>query len=219
MNKILTILGGLVTAFVLGFVALYVAMPSIAPEKVKQVNRHMDSVRITTGIDFGDDPLMVFDSLNTLRFHIDSLVTLGSFMQGSVDNQDRQITALHDSLRATRERLEAMEREHSEMLSLLDDVVARLRNTETQQSEIRNMSKTLSKMERRELQAIISSMDTNVLQRLYLEASDRERQAILGALSPERAAQLVRTMVDPQSQYLPPPVAFPPDSTSLGTGQ
>jgi hypothetical protein len=193
-------LAGLILAFFVGFVGLYSLMPMIAPQQVEKAQRQLDSLALTRGLDIGRDPLMMYDSLNGLWSHLDSLVHMGDYVSGALDDQRSLIRSLEDSLEASRARLGVMEREHVEFIGLLDDLMKRLKTLEAQRVDLKNMSKTLSKLEERELSGIVSLMDTEVLKQLYLEGTDRERKSFLAALPSDRAASLVNGLVRPTIQ-------------------
>ena len=83
--------------------------------------------------------------------------------------------------------------------------------------EVKNISKTLSKLEDRELSGIVSLMDPAILEQLYLEGTDRERKSFLAALPSERAARLVSDLVRPAARQDDfDPETSPPDSTEAG---
>lgn len=196
MSKIFSLLAAILVAFFLGFVGLYFAMPMLAPEQVAQTQRHLDSLALTRGFEFeNQDPLMMYDSLNALRAHLDSLVSMGEIVNRAIEGQEAYIRTLEDSISATKSRMNAMENEHDEVLSIIDELMKRVRTLEAKRLEVKNMSKTLSKLEDKALRAIISQTDPSVLELLYLEATDRERQAIIAALPADRAARFVGRMV------------------------
>jgi Mg/Co/Ni transporter MgtE len=71
---------------------------------------------------------------------------------------------------------------------------------ERRREEASRMTGTLTKLEDKELSAVLEQLDLAVLETLYIEATGRNRTRLLQAMPAERAALVVRGLVSPADQ-------------------
>ncbi len=69
-----------------------------------------------------------------------------------------------------------------------------------QAGQARELAAVMSKMEDKELRALVASLDGDVLRLLYREASSRNKTRLLQAIPPERAGEFVRGLIVPVGQ-------------------
>ena len=75
------------------------------------------------------------------------------------------------------------------------------------------MSGTLTKLEDKELEAVLAELDQAMLESLYVEASARNRKRLLQSIPPERAALLVKGLMNPDAAPAADGVPTPDQST------
>jgi flagellar motility protein MotE (MotC chaperone) len=101
---------------------------------------------------------------------------------------------MQDSLQALQRRLHEMNTAFTSLQGEAEGLVERVNDFETVQVQTEDLSKTLTKMEDKELRAIVQQLDPEVLATLYKQASGRNRTRLLQALPPTQAAQFVHRL-------------------------
>ena len=161
MKKAIIAVLATVTLFTIGIFATFYAMPVLNPELVEQTQHRLDSLRMVKDGTYPDsllaleeespiDTSMLAKPLNTMLAGLrDSLNTL----HASLDSEQETKEALVAKVQNMEERWAALQEKYD---------------------EAKQMSGTLAKLEDNELADLLESLDADVLESLYLEASVEE---------------------------------------------
>lgn len=171
MKKALIAIGLSIFAFAASLVGMYVAMPRIAPDYVEAVR---DSVKAAQA------PVLLRTASS------DTLATDSSAVDPSVT-----IAQLRDSLDTARDDLVDAEARTADLQEALKAAQQQLSAQEKSQLRTADLGRTLSKLEDESLKAILKRLELPVLERLYDEASGRERKRLLQSMPPDYAARFV----------------------------
>lgn len=204
MSKVVVAAAVSVLAFVLGITGAYLAMPSMAPEMVENTHRILDS-------------LVLADSSFSFA-EVDSLIRADTVAQAAAEPEAPEpvvppalITSMKDSLTMLREQLNTSTEELRTLREQVRTIQRKWEELERRRQEASQLSGTLTKLEDRELSAVLEQLDLSVLEMLYIEASGRNRARLLQAMPAARAALVVRGLVNPSSSSVPP---SPPDTVA-----
>lgn len=218
MKKLL--IGGAIAAvsFVAGLAGLYYAVPLIAPDRAEEARLLVDSLAAASRL----DSLALPDSsaLNLTAALLPDSSALDSL--GVLPDDDAAAAAAaapplstgaraaaEDSLRS---RLQAVEQERQALAARFEAMQKR----ESQRDEARaatsaavtELAGTLAGLDEKELGAILTRLDIDVVRALYDRASGRNRARLLQAMPADRAAQFVQSLVRPDRPLSTvPPVA------------
>jgi hypothetical protein len=111
--------------------------------------------------------------------------------EATLEAQSRLVAGLVDSLSSARGRIIAVTA-RADALDEEVDLLEEAANTRQSRNEVATaMASTLPKLDPKELSPILDGLDDGSLDDLYEAASSRNRTAILQALNPERASDLV----------------------------
>ena len=190
MNKpILATLVGIVF-FAIGLVATYMAMPIISPDKVETVQSRIDS------LDAIKRAMAEMENLpDSLQSMPDSLMTPDSLMGSTM------LTGLRDSLNFLIGELEAERSTKDTLLMRIQGMEERWLKLAAKFADAGQMSNTITKMEDKELSELLSKLDDNILESMYIEASSRNRARLLQMLPADKAAILVSRLTDPSMSF------------------
>lgn len=184
MNKPVLAIIVSVVFFIVGLAATYFAMPAIAPEKVEQVQNRLDSLAAAN-----DGIVTTEDSLEISM--ADSLAAVDSAQRVSM------LAGLRDSLNLLITRLEVEQGQKDTLLLRIQNMEQRWIELAARYAEASQMSNTITKMEDKELAALLNKLDDDVLESMYIEASARNRARLLQMLPADKAATLVNRLTDP----------------------
>ncbi len=174
--------------FILGIFATFYTMPYIAPDLVEQTQWRIDSTQMVKDGTFPDsllnpeevwpiDTVTLVKPLNVLLTGLrDSLDTLGSSLGNEIVTKDSLLA-----------RVQEMEKRWDMLQAKYD--------------EAKQMSTTISKLEDRELAELLATLDEEVLESLYVEASARNRTRLLQMMPAEKAAVLVNALTNPGQSF------------------
>ncbi len=195
MKKVIILSVAGILSFVAGTAGIYVAMPTIAPAVVDSTRVRLDSLGLlprTPEAEQGEAPSEVksiqFDP-GTSAVDADSSDSLASAAPADVE------VPLGDSLRRTTTMVDRLKTDKSALLAEIEELKKRLNKLESQQADAAELSQSLSKLDDRHLGGILTDLDLNVVEMLYLQASARDRPRLLQNLPPDRAARFVKTLV------------------------
>ena len=185
MNKpLLAVIVGLVF-FIVGLAVTYLAMPAIAPSTVENVQNRLDSLARV------EETLAEMDSSGTIASTPDSLMVPDSLQSYSM------LAGLRDSLEFLISQLDVEKQQKDTLLMRIQSMEERWLELAAKYAEARQMSNTITKLEDRELSELLSKLDNDVLESMYVEASARNRARLLQMLPAEKAAVLVNRLTDP----------------------
>lgn len=198
MKKVILLAVAGVLSFVAGTAGIYIAMPTIAPAVVDSTRIRLDSLGLL--------PLKPELEQVARPTDVQSIQFDPSTGEAESDSTDSLATAtlpsvptievpLGDSLRRTTDILNNLKTDKAALLAQIEELTKRLNKLETQQADAAELSVSLSKLEDRQLTGILTDLDLNVVEMLYLEASVRDRPRLLQNLPPDRAARFVKTLV------------------------
>ncbi len=169
--------------FAAGAAGTYFLMPAIAPEDVIIARRYQDSIRAV--LDSANAPMRTTSLLSdTLAPAVaDALET------PPIEATDAPISASAEQPIAEVEPAVDAPTEAAQ--------VERQAEQQAQTERARELAAVLVKLEDSELRAIITHLDSDVLQSVYQQASARGKTKLLQAIPPEKAALFVRALVRP----------------------
>ncbi|AEN73998.1 hypothetical protein Rhom172_2096 [Rhodothermus marinus SG0.5JP17-172] len=172
--------------FLIGVVGMYFAMPYIAPQRVQQVQRQLDSLR---QINSALADSVRTDSLapDTLALLIDSLVATRDTLQ-----------QLRDSLRSLYQQMNALQQALTQTQSHLQQTQQQLAVLERRRIQAQELATTITRLEDDQRRALLSQLSPEILDMLYLETQGRGRTLLLQSLPPEQAARLVSRLIQKQ---------------------
>ena len=176
------------TLFTLGILATFYAMPYISPDLVERTQWRLDSLEMVKNGTFPDSLLAQED-----EWPIDS-TTL-------VKPLNVMLTGLRDSLQTLQSSLGTEIVTKDSLMQRMLDMEKRWDLLEAKYDEARQMSGTLSKLEDRELEALLENLDDDVLESLYVEASNRNRTRLLQMMPADKAASLVNALTNPGQTF------------------
>ena len=168
-------------AFAAGLAGTYVAMPMLAPDVVAAAQARADS--------------SAADSLAAAL--PDSSAADSSATLGLPDAASSLVQTLKDSLQTFRGRLRRADEHAATLRQQAKTYRDQLATLEARRAQAGELSGSLTKMEERELSALLRQVNPRVLERLYMEATGRTRTRLLQAMPPSRAARFVNQLVDP----------------------
>ncbi|GIV59773.1 MAG: hypothetical protein KatS3mg043_0862 [Rhodothermaceae bacterium] len=200
MSKVFAIVGTVLAAFVIGFSAIFFAMPYVAPERYEKTQHMLDSLRAQRELRaLGDSTLKVLEhhAIGILADSLGASVTrLDSILNRILRQHQTDLATLRDSLKMAHARLHGAEQTNTTLKNRLDELNTRVESLEAQRIEIRDLSAVLPKMENKELGPILAQLELPVLRLLFAESTARNRTKLLQALPPDRAARLVNFLVN-----------------------
>ena len=185
------ILGSLlgVTFFVVGLVATFFAMPYLAPDMVERVRHELDSLAMVA-----DGSL---DSLMEVRRVEDSLRALEI-----AKPVNGMLVGLRDSLDFMTQALAIEQLAKADLMERVAAIEARWKALQDKYDEARQLSGTLSKLEDNELANLLTKLEPDVIESMYVEASARNRTRLLQMLPADKAAELVQALADPSDSFI-----------------
>ncbi|GIV61223.1 MAG: hypothetical protein KatS3mg044_0089 [Rhodothermaceae bacterium] len=203
MNKIFALIGIVLVAFIIGFVAIYFAMPFVAPERYEETRHRLDSLRVQRELAALNDSALTalrLEALGVVNDSIDQkLSRLDAGLNDLASRYARRLASLSDSLRQAHEALQRANRIEQDLQLRVQQLDERLKALEARQLEARDLSAVLPKLEPAELTPILAQLDLGLLEMLFAESTTRNRTKILQSLPSDRAARLVRFMVQRDS--------------------
>ncbi|WP_397546102.1 hypothetical protein ABUL39_08380 [Rhodothermus marinus] len=167
--------------FLIGVVGMYFAMPYIAPQRVQQVQRQLDSLRALAE---GDSTL-----LDSLAF--DPLVLFADSLAATRDT----LRQLRDSIQSLHYQLHQFNQTLQQVQQQLNQVQQRLTALETQRAKAKELAATITRLEDDQRRALLSQLSPEILDLLYLETQGRGRTLLLQSLPPDQAARLVSRLM------------------------
>lgn len=188
-------------AFAGGLVGMYHAMPSLDPERVAETRAYLDSLALV-------DTLEQLDSTR-LALLKPPPVELPDSLWQHIATRDTMIVSLHDSIAALHQRIQRSNDDVTSLRQAVDAINARWDAMEARRAEAAQVSGTLTKLEDNELRDVLTQLDFAMLEQLYIASSKRNRTRLLQNIDPERAASIVRSLMDaPDDDAVP--TAAPP---------
>ncbi|MEZ4702888.1 MAG: hypothetical protein R2834_21325 [Rhodothermales bacterium] len=194
--------------FALGLVGTYMAMPALAPDMVDQTAARLDSLAQSR---LPHDPMMNAALMDSLGMPADSAALYAAAYGAMAPAApDPAIATLRDSLQDIHFRL-AIEQETQKVLQKrIAEMESRWEELQKRFDDARQMSGTLVKLEDGELGALLSQLDMDVIEAIYLEATARNRTRLLQMLPAEKASALVNKLATPQPALSSAATAPPP---------
>jgi flagellar motility protein MotE (MotC chaperone) len=212
------LIGGLLglVSFFLSLWGFYLMMPSLAPDKVVDTKLELDSLG-----------LIHFSAADSIRAARDSVLALADTLEPvpathfdvpDVATEDSVYrSSIVDSLQLVLSQIRAMEQEKAALMGQVEALTQRIQTIESRRVEAENLSTTLTKLDDRQLGAILQGLDEKVLEMIYQKASAKNQARLLQALPSERAASFIQGLVRSGAAPAPTtPAADPatPDGSS-----
>ncbi len=210
MKKVLIAVAVSLFSFAAGLIGFYFALPSVAPDRAEEARMHLDSLMAAADTTRLDSLQRMFaaDSLNLPEAALDSvLLILGDTSVAPslevVEAARQQMAALRDSLRMREKslhdaiiRADSIEKKLGEQLA---KPKTQPEKKNEKQIDVADLSAALSKLEDKELRAILQQLDVASLETLYQKASGRNRVRLLQAMQPNQAARFVQNQLYPDA--------------------
>lgn len=184
MKKAIIAVLATATFFLVGTFATYFAIPKFSPDMAERAQWRADSIRMVKDGTFPDSLLNPedYDMIDT------SLLSrpLNTMLVGLRDS----LSELHTSLGTEMESKEAL-------MEKVQNMEARWEALQAKYDEAKLMSGTLAKLEDNELSDLLETLEDDVIESLYIEASARNRTRLLQMMPADKAASLVNTLTAP----------------------
>ena len=210
MKKILLALVVSALSFGSGLAGMYFLVPTVAPDLAEVASpdslSHTEAPADTLASEAMQNAQAQEQTLPAL------MALLGDSLAGSPVAQQDVFSTMQDSLQILKDSLRAIDTAYTMLQEETDGLVERVQAFESMQVQTEELSKTLTKMEDKELSAIVQQLNPEVLASLYEQASGRNRTRLLQALSPGQAAQFVHRLTGAPAPA--DPGAALPDTTA-----
>lgn len=187
MKKVITLAAIGLLCFAAGTVGIYLAMPSLAPDKVDTTRALLDSLGLISET-MPDSVALPADSLLE-----DSTDTTG-VAQLAPTPQD-MIQELRDSIRTYAGIVQGLSADTTRLSRQLAVLNVRVTELSEKDFDATELSKSLAKLDAKQLGNILAGLELDTIELLYQKASGRERTRLIESMSPEQAARFVRTLV------------------------
>jgi len=177
--------------FLIGLVGMYFAMPYIAPQRVQQVQRQLDSLgQINRAL--ADSVLTDSLAPDTLALLADSLAATRATLQ-----------QLRDSLRSLYQQMNTLQQALTQTQMRLQQTQQQLAVLERRRIQAQELAATITRLEDDQRRALLSQLAPEILDMLYLETQGRGRTLLLQSLPPEQAARLVNRLIQKSNDQEP----------------
>lgn len=185
MKKPLFIVLLSVGSFIVGLTATYLAMPVFAPQLVDEVQLHLDSQILAKQLSVASGSTM------------NSEVLLSDRMNTADSGPSSLPTGLHNSIQDLKAELNCKILSNDSLLIRIQNIESKWAALSAKYREARMISNTIAKMENKEaIAALLSKLDDDVIESMYVEASSRNRTILLQMLPAEKAALLIHTLTN-----------------------
>ena len=183
MKQVIIAVLATVTFFIVGIIATYFAMPMVSPELVERAQWRIDSLQMVKDGTFPDSLLNPDDTMIDTSLLSRPLNTMLVGLRDSLSQMHSSLGSEMESKEALMEKVKSMEERWEALQAKYD--------------EAKLMSGTLAKLEDNELSALLESLEADVIESLYIEASARNRTRLLQMMPADKAASLVNTLTAP----------------------
>ncbi len=194
--KLLLRIGLAIIFFLIGMVGMYFSMPYIAPQRVQQVHKQLDSLR---QLDRALADSLLTDSLapDTLALLADSLAAIRDSLQ-----------QLRHTLLSLHQQMNTLQQELTQTQMRLQQTQQQLAVLERRRIQAQELATTITRLEDDQRRALLSQLPPEILDMLYLETQGRGRTLLLQSLPPEQAARLVNRLIQKSSDQEPMVTSF-----------
>lgn len=190
MKKVLTLAAVTILCFVLGTAGIYLAMPSLSPEKVQDTRARLDSLGLLTAAPV-EPPAAPMPALDTLRADSTDSTTVSEVLPSAQDI----IRGLRDSIAVSQSIIQSLTADTSTLSARVAELTDQVDELTQKDFEASELSKSLAKLDARQLGSILAGLEIESIEMIYEKASARDRTRLLESMSPEQAARFVRTLV------------------------
>jgi hypothetical protein len=211
-KRILIALGAAVVAFMVSFGGVYFALPhldSVPQDEAVAVRPARTDEPLPLQAEAVSEPPPLLAARDTasrplvesppLTAELPALAQESAPAEPAPPVVEPPSTVLEDSVRVLLALIERTNQEKRTVEAELAGLRSRLQADEARKVEAAGLSSTLSRLEDRELQALLQQLDVRVLEILFVESSGRTRTRLLQSMPAERAARFVRNLVAPGS--------------------
>lgn len=202
MKKVIILSAAGLLSFALSTAGIYLAMPSIAPAVVHETSIRLDRLGLvprngpdSLGSAGNDEPMLEHDPAPIVADVKSDTSGTTEADRASSETTSVSDVLLKDSLRRATNIVSNLERNNAILLSTVDELEERLDSLQTRRVDASELNASLTKLEDKQLGNILVSLDLEVVEMLYMQASARERSRLLQHLPPDQAARFVRTLV------------------------
>lgn len=191
MKRALTLVGIGILCFLVGTVAIYVAMPSLSPDTVVSTRARLDSLGLIVSA-----PLEVAAPAIPEAVAPDSSAAPDSTaLVEALPTPQEIIQTLKDSIHVTNNLIRSLEADTSALRAQMDGLMLQIDELSAKDFEATQLSQSLIKLDAKQLGNILAGLDLDIIELLYQKASARERTRLLESMSPDQAVRFVRTLV------------------------
>lgn len=197
MKKVLVaVLAGLIS-FGAGLFGFFYVMPSIAPERTRVAEIYLDSLRVADSLaqvaaaSAVETPLAAGPAPDSMAVPGDSLPSVAASVEEgpAASASPGADVVIGDSLRALMERVNTLSAENAALRRQVQQSPA------AQWGGAAALSGTLTKLDDKELRAILQQLDADVLQQLYLNSSNKNQTRLLESMPADKAAAFVQNLM------------------------
>lgn len=204
MKKVLILVAIGILCFVVGTVGIYIAMPSLSPDKVDGTRVRLDSLgliaRSESNLGAPDSPETVSpESVPPDSFR--SNITDSTALPEKLPTPQEIIQTLKDSIKVSNNIIRDLKADTSSLTGRIRGLISQVEELSEKDFEATQLSQSLAKLDAKQLGNILAGLDLDIIELLYQKASARERTRLLESMSPEQAARFVQILVKgPQPQ-------------------
>ncbi len=174
--------------FALGTAVIYFAMPSLSPDRVDGTRARLDSLGLLRA---EADPVRPAAPDPPLPDATDSTTVADPFPT----SQDI-IQTLEDSLNTIKNIVKSLQADTTVLNARVSSLVEQVGEMMSEDLEATDLSKSLAKLDAKQLSNILAGIDLETIRLLYEKASARERTRLLESMSPDQGARFVTTLVN-----------------------
>lgn len=204
ITSISIIAGTALGAALIGVLAVYVALPEVAPS---MATTDASGKQTAPAGDSTASPASVADSAGQSSGAEAGrpAPTAQGASTGTRAGQPSTGTAAGDSstsarLQALRDSVSTLNRRLQDTQKAADTLRSKMAEVDTAQEKVDKLSDALMEMRRRNLGSLLKKVDMGVLRKLYRQSAGDARTRLLQSMAPDQAAQFVNQVVeDPES--------------------
>lgn len=189
-------------AFLAATLGTYFALPYIDPERAADQEMMVEEDTLSSDVAESHEALASLERLEALVDTMDQHRHVLAAKQ-RIEAQERELTQLRDSLSSVHDSLDTAASRASNLDAEVDDLREQLASLEDARAEAEEISQTLAQLEMRELRAVLDPLGLDVYESLYTISSGRNQDRLLQAMPPDEAARLVHRIVARDDESAP----------------
>lgn len=200
MKRAFILTGIGILCFVASTIGIYVAMPSLSPERVDDTRARLDSLGLIVNTQpdaatsVRPDTLLP-NSADTTDAIASTDSTDSTTVTDALPTPQEIIQTLKDSIYVSNNLIQNLKADTSALSTRMHQLLAQIDVLTTKDFEATELSQSLIKLDAKQLGNILAGLELDIIELLYQKASARDRTRLLESMSPDQAARFVRTLV------------------------